>query len=175
VVGRFAADPGTAGATPPIHVTARHRRAALLRTTALLCIFLAACSGSSSNSAAKASQVYQPGVIRYRLKLRRNPVDPGEAFRCYGRCQQAHTPKDYVQCLSACPGFEHTPGFACDAFDVPPESACLTVRTLPSGTEPDPGLVVLAVVGNVLLVVGLASLCASSRSQCYSYAYPPPF
>lgn len=112
--------------------------------------------------------------MRYRLQLRDNPVDPGEAFRCYGRCQSQPTPQGYFQCLSACPGFEVTPGAHCAKYEVPPVAACLTTRKVPAAKEVDPGLVVLAVVGSFLLVVGAASLCSSSSAQCgYGYGYVP--
>jgi hypothetical protein len=118
-----------------------------------------------------------PSAIRYRLKLRHNPVDPGAAFRCYGTCQDAPSPKEYVECLSACPGFEKTPGMACDSMETPPEAACLTVRKVPLSKEPEPGLVVLAVVGQVALVVGAASVCKASNSRCQTppFGVPPPF
>jgi hypothetical protein len=105
-------------------------------------------------------------VASYRLPLRDNPVDPGDAFRCYGHCQEETNPRQYLACLSDCPGFEITPGEACDAHDVPPVAACLTVRKIPNTEQVDSGLVVLAVVGSFLLVVGAVSLCASSHSQC---------
>jgi hypothetical protein len=101
------------------------------------------------------------------LPLRHNPVDKGEAFRCYGACQPQATPKGYLDCLAECPGFEITDGAVCDQFDVPPEAACFTVRKIPSTAEPDPGLIVLAVIGSIALVVAATSLCASSNSQCY--------
>jgi hypothetical protein len=71
-----------------------------------------------------------------------------------------------------CPGFDITPNEYCSNTEVPPVAACLTVRRIPMTKEPDPGLVVLAVVGSFLLVVGAASLCGSSRSQC-GYGYYP--
>jgi hypothetical protein len=106
------------------------------------------------------------GVVRYRLLLRENQVDPGEAFRCYGHCQDEPDPRAYLECLSACPGFEVTPGESCDKYEIPPQAACLTARELPASAEVPPGLVVLAVVGTVMLVVGASSLCALSSSQC---------
>ncbi|HTQ05992.1 MAG TPA: hypothetical protein VMI54_19155 [Polyangiaceae bacterium] len=112
--------------------------------------------------------------MSYRLLLRDNPVDPGDAFRCYGHCQDRESPKAYIDCLSECPGFEINQGVACDEHDVPPVAACLTVRKVPFTKEMDPALVVLAVIGSYALVVGLASVCAMSHSQCgYGY-YPPP-
>jgi hypothetical protein len=108
------------------------------------------------------------------LKLRHNPVDPGAAFRCFGTCQEITAPKEYVECLSACPGFEKTPGMECAPSETPPEAACLTVRKVPKTTEPDPGLVVLAVLGDVLLVVGAATVCKASASGCGT-PFPAPF
>ena len=115
-----------------------------------------------------------PDTIRYRLLLRENPVDPGEAFRCYGACQPEPTPRGYLDCLAACPGFEITPQEYCSPSEVPPVAACFTVRKIPAKTEPPVGLVVLAVVGSFLLVIGAESLCASSKSQCGNATIPPP-
>lgn len=111
-------------------------------------------------------------TIRYRLLLRENRVSPSEASRCFAACQPAPTPNKYVDCLSACPGFEKTPGEYCSNTEVPPVAACLTVRRIPVTKEPPPGLVVLAVVGQVALAVGATSLCSLSNSNCG--LYPPP-
>lgn len=137
------------------------------------CLLL--CSGCSrGQSAASADDLSDPGAARYRLPLRYNPVDPGRAFRCYGQCQAQGTPAGYMQCLSECPGFEVTQGVRCAAEEVPPIAACFTVRQMPAQSEPSPGWVVLAIIANVALVVTLASVCASSASQCgYGYYYPP--
>jgi len=144
------------------------------RALALLVVSCMACSGKGASSAASGGGTSSdPNAIRYRLKLRHNPVDPGEAFRCYGRCQKVVDGKAYVECLSSCPGFEKTVGLSCDAQEIPPEAACLTVRKVPLNKEPDPGLVVLGVVGGVALVVGLASICNLSSSHC-DPDYPPP-
>jgi hypothetical protein len=105
-------------------------------------------------------------TIRYRLLLRQNPVSPADAAHCFSECQSADTPNKYVDCLAACPGFEKTPGEYCSNTDIPPEAACLTVRTVSAKKELPPGLVVLAVVGEVALVVGAVSLCNISSSQC---------
>jgi hypothetical protein len=122
-----------------------------------------------------ASDLEDPNAARYRLLLRENPVDPGQAFRCYGQCQAQASPQGYLQCIAACPGFEVTQGMRCSAQDVPPISACFTVRQIPKQSEPSPGWVVLAVLANVALIVTLASVCASSSSQCgYGYSYAPP-
>jgi hypothetical protein len=113
--------------------------------------------------------------------LRYNPVDPGAAFRCYGHCQAERSPVGYLQCLGECPGFDVTPGVRCAETEVPPIAACFTVRQIPKQSEPSAGWVVLAVLANVALIVTLASVCASSASQCgYGYSYapgapPPPF
>jgi hypothetical protein len=114
-----------------------------------------------------------PNTIRYRLLLRDNPLDAGEAFRCYGACQPQPTPRGYVQCLAACPGFEITPHEYCAPSEVPPVAACFTVRKIPAKNEPPTALIVLEVVGSFLLVIGAQSLCASSKSQC-GYGYLPP-
>src|SRR5215213_6348048 len=108
----------------------------------------------------------QEGTVRYRLLLRENPVSPQEASHCFSQCQSATTPKAYVECLSACPGFEITDGEYCSKTEVPPVAACLTARKIPRAKETPPGLVVLAIVGEFALVVGAASLCSISSSQC---------
>lgn len=130
----------------------------------------AGASGSSDRSA--AGRAPRGAVTRYRLLLRDNPVDPGEAFRCYGRCQAQETPTGYLKCLIDCPGFEITQGAACERYEVPPVAACFNARRIPRRAEVEPGYVVIAVVANVALVVALASLCASSDSQC-GYLYTP--
>jgi len=112
-------------------------------------------------------------TIRYRLPLRGNAVSPPDAAHCFVACQSAETPNKYVDCLSECPGFEKTPGEYCSNTDIPPEAACLTVRTVSAKKEVPPGLVVLAVIGEVALVVGAASLCSISSTQC-GLAMPPP-
>jgi hypothetical protein len=114
-------------------------------------------------------------TIRYRLKLRENPVSPSEASRCFSACQPAPTPTKYVECLRECPGFEATPDEYCSNTDVPPVAACLTVRKIPATQEPPPGMVVLAIVGTMALVVGAASLCSLSNSNCGMFPpFPPP-
>ncbi len=142
-----------------------------MRFMPLLLATAVACAGSPS-SAPRRGSTSDGDVIRYRLKLRHNSVDPGEAFRCYGRCQAEATPRGYVECLAECPGFEVTPGAYCAKDEVPPLAACLMVRRVRIKKELDPAVVVLAVIGEFALVVALASLCASSGSQCgYGYRY----
>ncbi len=153
-------------------------RAALARRVGAVSLaFSLAVSGGCSTSqatAVSADDLAEPGAARYRLPLRYNPVDTGQAFRCYGRCQSQQTPGGYMQCLAECPGFEVTQGVRCGADEVPPIAACFTVRQVPAQSEPPPGWVVLAIVANIALVVTLASVCASSASQCgYGYQYPP--
>lgn len=94
-------------------------------------------------------------------------MDAGEAFRCFGNCQAQPTPRGYVDCLATCPGFEVTPREYCAKTEVPPVAACFTVRKVPARANLDPSLVVLAVLGSFLLVIGAESLCESSPSQCY--------
>ncbi len=135
---------------------------------ALLLVLLVACNN------VKATHPQKEGhTIRYRLLLRGNPVSSSEAAHCFVGCQSTTTPNAYVDCLSACPGFEKTPGEYCSNTDVPPEAACLTVREISAKTEPPPGLVVLAIVGEIALVVGAASLCSISSTQC-GLQLPPP-
>ncbi len=129
------------------------------------------CSGQRQSHAPLTMS--DPHAVRYRLRLRDNPVDPGEAFRCYGRCQSEVTARGYFECLRACPGFEETPGMRCDVTEVPPETACFTVRKLPATQAIPTDMVVLAVVADVALVVALTSLCASSSHEC-GYYYPAP-
>ena len=148
--------------------------------SAALLLLSAACA--RGGPASSADPLRDPDAARYRLPLRYNPVDPGQAFRCYGQCQSQQSPQGYLQCLSECPGFDITQGVRCSADEVPPIAACFTVRQIPAKSEPSPGWVVLAVIANVALIVTLASVCASSPSQCgYGYYYapgqppPPPF
>lgn len=131
----------------------------------------ASCTRTPAQSGDDALE--DPAAARYRLLLRENPVDPGQAFRCYGQCQAQTSPQGYLQCLAECPGFDVTEGMRCAADEVPPVAACFTVRQAPKGSEPTPGWVVLGVVANVMLLVTLASVCASSSSQC-GYGYLPP-
>lgn len=146
----------------------------LSQVCALLVIASLACS-SSSAQVQSAADLDDPDAARYRLPLRENAVDSGQAFRCYGQCQAQTTPVGYLQCLGECPGFEVTEGVRCAEHDVPPIAACFTVRKAPAHSEPSPGWVVLAVIANVALMVTLASVCASSSSQCgYGYSYAPP-
>ena len=135
----------------------------------MLMALLLGCGNKSAQTPKRGGD-----TVRYRLLLRDNPVNPAEASRCYGSCQSARTPKAYVECLSACPGFETTPGEYCSNTEVPPVAACLTARKIPLGKETPPGLVVLAVVGQFALVVGAAALCNVSSSQCGSQL-PPPY
>jgi hypothetical protein len=153
---------------------ARPPRTAGRQRSAPLSLFLALCLACSSGASAgkSANDLTDPGAARYRLRLRHNAVDPGAAFRCYGQCQSQPSPVGYLQCLGQCPGFEITDGVRCADEDVPPIAACFTVRKVPKQSEPSKGWVVLAVLANVALIVGLASVCASSSSQCgYGYGY----
>ncbi|HTM44567.1 MAG TPA: hypothetical protein VL137_06405 [Polyangiaceae bacterium] len=147
----------------------------------LVCIALipaVACASSGKNSGSAHAPLQQDeDVVRYRLLLRDNPVNPGDAFRCYGKCQEQSTPADYLSCLQECPGFEVTAGEVCAKTEVPPVAACLVVRKVQQTNKgADTGLVVLGVVGTFALVVTAASLCASSHSQCgyeEQYGYAP--
>jgi hypothetical protein len=130
------------------------------------------CRGQANRGAAYAHRP-DPNTTRYRLLLRENPVDPGDAFRCYGACQAQHSPRGYLDCLQTCPGFEITEGEYCSPGEVPPIAACFTARRIPATSEPPKAAIVLAVVGSFLLVIAADSLCASSSSHCGYYAYPP--
>jgi hypothetical protein len=118
---------------------------------ALLVALLMGCSGGKAKHPQRMND-----TIRYRLPLRDNPVSSREASRCFAECQPAPTPKQYIECLELCPGFEKTPG------------------EVPIKNEPPPGLVVLAVVGQVALVVGAVSLCNVSSTHCRIQNFPPP-
>jgi hypothetical protein len=135
------------------------------RTLTLALVASLGCGGGSQPAAAPGP-ARDAGVTRYRLLLRDNPVDPGQAFRCYGACQQQGTPEAYLQCLAECPGFEETTGVACAPNEVPPVAACFTARPVAVGSEPRKDSVVIAVIANVALVVGLASVCASQTEPC---------
>ena len=150
----------------------RRAMALCVRLFALFTVLAVACGGRQAHDRA-AGKVFDPNAVRYRLRLRDNPVDAGEAFRCYGGCQVLESPKDYVQCLSKCPGFEQTAGARCDATEIPPAAACVTVRRLPADAPIPRGMIVIAVVADVALVVALTSLCASSPTAC-GYYYPAP-
>ena len=128
---------------------------------------------ASCNSVPAKQPKRDDNTVRYRLLLRENPVSPRQASLCYSECQQASTPKRYVECLRLCPGFEETAGEYCSKSEVPPVAACLTVRRIPATKEPPPGLVVLAIVGSWALVVAASSLCNVSSSQC-GIPLPPP-
>ncbi len=135
-----------------------------------LLILTFACGGPQST--AKASQ-YDPNVARYRLLLRDNPVDSGEAFRCYGACQDHTTPDAYLGCLTLCPAFEATQGVACSPDEVPPIAACITARRLPDHEETNAGYKVVAIIANVALIVALGAACTASTT-CGAYYYAPP-
>ncbi len=156
--------------------TAQQRRlralTAVSLSVALACAPLA-CSSASQRARTAAHQ--SSDSVRYRLQLRANPVDPGQAFRCYGSCQSESSPEGYINCLAECPGFEVTPGEQCEKYEVPPVAACFTVRSVPESEEPPPGTVVVGVIAGFLLVVGAAVLCSSSSSQCYTPAAYPPY
>jgi hypothetical protein len=108
------------------------------------------------------------------LRIHGNPVDQGEAFRCYSGCRQAPTEMTYLACLSQCPGFEADAGLACGPDEGIPNSVCIVRRPFEPKNEPPPGVIVAAVLLNVVLLFSLASLCNSSASQCgYGYRYVP--
>ena len=79
------------------------------RSVALL-LMLSMASSCARNTGSRTRSVSTSNdTIRYRLLLRDNPVDPGEAFRCHGHCQTETSPKGYLECLMDCPGFDVTP------------------------------------------------------------------
>jgi len=133
------------------------------------------CAGSpGTGTAAPSHPGGDPGVVRYRLLLRDNPVDRGQALHCYTECQPRTTPEEYFTCLQGCPGFETTQGAACTAEEVPPVAVCFSARQVPAASEPEPGSVVVGVFAGVPVVVALASVCVSSHRQCYLVNPEPP-
>jgi hypothetical protein len=142
----------------------------------LIAVQVGGCASSTSGAAAPSSgPAHQPGVVRYRLLLRENPVSPAQALHCYAECQAKPEPREYLSCLQACPGFETKPGVACMPEEVPPVAACFTAREANPAVEQDNGDVVIATIAGVVLVVALASVCASSSStQCTLGGLPPP-
>jgi hypothetical protein len=106
------------------------------------------------------------GVVRYRLLIHDNPVDPAQAFRCYSGCRQAPTEAIYLECLRQCPGFEAEAGVTCGPEEGIPNSVCLVHRVPSPQREPTPGVVVAAILLNFVVLFGLASICNASASQC---------
>jgi hypothetical protein len=106
------------------------------------------------------------GIVRYRLLIHDNPVDPARAFRCYGSCRQAPTEAVYLECLSQCPGFEVEGGAVCGPDEGIPNSVCIVHRPPSPRQEPAPGAVVAAILLNVVVLFSLASICNASASQC---------
>lgn len=146
------------------HLRARSSHCLWRACIALLLILTMGCSSKPDKT---YKSLLDPGVVRYRLKLRENPVDPGAAFRCYGGCQESKTPDIYMACLQECPGFEVNVGLKCADYEVPPIAACLNARKMKVRDEMAPGYVVLSVLAGVAVVVALSSVCASSmNSQC---------
>lgn len=135
--------------------------------TVLLAYFALGSVGCAKHKEAGTAR-RDANVVRYRLPLRENPVDRDAAFVCYGACQEEETPTGYLQCLSACPGFDMTPGVTCASYEVPPYAACITARKVDADAELKPGWVVLAVVAEVAIIVALSSVCASSSTGCAS-------
>lgn len=136
-----------------------------------LLLVLPSCNGQKR---AKYGHARDPDTTRYRLLLRENPVSPADAMHCYAACQPQVSPRGYLECLMACPGFEITPQEYCAPDEVPPVAACFTARKIPAKTEPPPGMIVLEVVGAFAIVIAAASLCNASASQCGYQTFPPP-
>jgi hypothetical protein len=114
------------------------------------------------------------GIVRYRLLIHGNPVDPAKAFRCYSGCRQAPTEEVYLECLSQCPGFEVEGGALCGPDEGIPNSVCIVHRPPAPRQEPTAGAVVAAVILNVVVLFSLVSLCNASASQCgLGYGYRP--
>jgi len=148
------------------------RRGQSLLAGALVMVFgFSGCRGPKN---AKYGHAPDPDTTRYRLLLRENPVDPREAMHCYAGCQPQPTPRGYLECLMACPGFEITPEEYCAPDEVPPLAACFTARKVPVKAELPAGLVVLEVVGMFAIVIAAHSLCAASTAQCGYETIPPP-
>jgi hypothetical protein len=130
----------------------------------------ASASGATPKGPARPHRAGDADLISYRLPLRDNPVDPGGAFRCHGRCQAQRTPRAYLECLAQCPGFEVNEGVACAHGDVPPVARCITARKVRLSEQVDPRLMV-AVIGEIAIVVALATLCTTG--SCGG-GFPPP-
>lgn len=152
--------------------------------------------GSAATSASSSPPVMSPGTssaaskgpaaspsipsiattkpIRYRLRISNNPVDPANAFRCYGDCRQAPTEDALIKCLSRCPGFEVTEGAVCSKDEGIPRSFCIDRRPAKKTSEPDAGVVVLTVMLDVALIFALANMCSSSIG-CSPYYYYGPY
>jgi len=153
-------------------VEVMHGRAGARALSLLLMLTLSLSCGGARKGASKPPK-YDLNVARYRLLIRENPIDPGEAFRCYGACQDLTQPDTYLECLSKCPAFEVTKGVACAPYELPPETACITARRLPAKQEIDPAYKVVAVIAGVALIVALGFPCTSSTS-CGAYYYAAP-
>lgn len=145
-------------------------RRGLSRALSLMLVLSTACG---EKKPAKIQVKYDPNVASYSLPLRNNPVDPGEAFRCFGSCQEQEAPDVYLKCLSTCPGFEVTQGRACEIDEIPPVSACITARRLERKDELPPGFVVVATIAHVALIVALAS--ASDPNAGYYFTPISPY
>jgi hypothetical protein len=150
----------------------RHAPGSRALALALIPLLLANLTCGGTGSDARSAAAFDPDVARYRLLLRENPVDPGEAFRCYGGCQSHTQPQQYLGCLAQCPAFEVTEGVACRREEVPPVAACITARRLPDQKEVKPGYVVVAVLGNIALLVAVGVACAQSPN-CGAYYFDP--
>ncbi|MEP7049508.1 MAG: hypothetical protein ABJB12_04115 [Pseudomonadota bacterium] len=135
---------------------------------------LLALPSCNAQKRTKYGHARDPDTTRYRLLLRENPVDPAGAMHCYAACQPQLSPRGYLDCLMACPGFDITPQEYCAPDEVPPVAACFTARKIPAKTEPPPGMIVLEVVGMFAIVIAAASLCNSSASHCGNNTFPPP-
>jgi len=172
---------------PPVEIPCKSRSAAPLAGlrskardfTVVLVSLSVAIAGCHPPRRTRWQEALRPpdphaNETRYRLRLRENPVDPGEAFRCYGACQEQPTPRGYVDCLSNCPGFERTPSEYCTKEDIPPVAACFTVRKVPAKPPPDESMIVIGILGAFLLVIGAQSLCTSSESHCGIPLYRKP-
>ena len=149
-----------------------HGRVGARALSLLLMLTLSLSCGGARKGASKPPK-YDPNVARYRLLLRENPIDSGEAFRCFGACQELTQPDAYLECLSKCPAFEVTKGVACAPYEVPPETACITARRLPAKQEIDAAYKVVAVIAGVALIVALGVPCTSSIT-CGAYYYAAP-
>ena len=157
------------------HPGARRSRAGAGKRvlSVILMLSLSLSCGGARTGAKRATTKFSPDVARYRLLLRENPIDPAAAFRCYGSCQSLDKPDTYLGCLTKCPGFEVTKGFACAPYELPPDAVCITARRLPDRQEIGPDYKVVAVIANVALIVALGVACTSSTT-CGAYRFAAP-
>ena len=147
---------------PGLHGCAGDQSADIGAAVALVAMVTTAVVSVATPPQHPVSSDEDADVTRYRLRLRENPVDPEGAFHCRGECQGAQTLDSYLTCLSECPGFEVTPGVACDTDDVLPAAVCITARRR---IEPDPNETARRAV-EITMAATAIMLCLASSDGC---------